>query len=85
MVQFWNEQGKRKFAGSFVRYVEWFGGRLATAEDEIETIDPEDYNRWATECWLSEKIDTKKIGVKEFRPIEDEIAENERRLKAENG
>lgn len=85
MKAFWNDHQRMKFANDFVRYVEWFGGRKATPEDEIEVIDPDDSSalQEATRRWLVNRIDTKKIGLKEFVPIEETIRENEERLKRE--
>lgn len=67
----------------FIKYIEWFGGRRADMSDEVEVIDLADVRDYdaAVKNWIERGVDTKKIGLKEFRPIEDEIRENEERAR----
>ena len=82
LKQFWLDVGHVKFENDFVRYLEWFDGRLALPEEELQVIDFEDLRdvEEATKEWLKKKIDTKQIGAKEFYSIEEEIEKNKEKL-----
>lgn len=83
MKQFWLDQGAAKFDGNFIKYVEWFGGRRAEAEDEIAIIDLADIRdaQEATRRWLERGVNTARIGVKEFVPMEKTIEENIKQIR----
>ena len=81
MVQFWHDFGAVKFGNDFKKYIEWFDGRLAGPDDMPVVIDTAQIDPEASKKWMLRGVDTKKIGVKEFYPIEDEIADNEKRTK----
>jgi len=73
---------------SFINYIEFLGGRVATPEDlpifDLEEVRPRHARAWLEDgpaAWQAQAIDTKKIGIKPFVPIEETIAENERKLR----
>ena len=81
MIEFYQDRGRLVFP-DFLKYVEYFGGREADLATDMPIIDPlAEVNRgsWA---WFQRGVDTKKIGIKEFVPVEDEIRSNEERLLA---
>jgi hypothetical protein len=73
---------------SFLKYVEWLGGRLASGDDlmsfAVEEVKPTrlypGQSLPGAQNWLERQVDTSKIGVKTFVPIEETIRENERAL-----
>lgn len=74
MIAYYNEHGRVAFP-NFLKYVEWFGGRLANVEEDLPVIDLEAQKdfREAERTWTEKGIDTTKIGIKDFVPIEEEI------------
>ena len=84
MKQYYRDIGVAMFP-DVIKYFEYFGGRKATAEDELEVIDFDDQRDVddASKRWLERGVDTKKIGVKEFVPIEETIQQNGKELSLE--
>lgn len=80
MIEFWQGPGREAFP-DFLKYVEWFGGRRAEDEDLL-LIDLEAVVNKASWAWLTREVDTKTIGVKPFKPLEEDIRENEAKLAA---
>ena len=86
MKQYYRDIGVAMFP-DVVKYFEYFGGRKATAEDELEIIDFDELRDVdkATERWFERGVDTKKIGVKEFIPIEETIGQSKKEFQNVKG
>ena len=82
LIQYWQDIGRRQYGGDFIKYLEEFGGRRGVPDEDLPVIDLEAEVSRASWRWLERGVDTSKIGTKPYVPLEEEIRENEKRLKA---